>query len=163
MSEKIQEKLEKIDNNVRWLSDRMDRYFHALGEIASCGDQANAVYLRGVAQSALDGEPTTADEFNKDNISTSLPVQKVKWVSPHDPGDENDTMLEDEKLVHEREHVCKHNVPRNVECPMCSTSENNCKHGVGRSEVCTICEDSENKYHDTNAQIIAYDKSMEEE
>lgn len=149
MNEQIQEKLEKIDNNVRWLSDRMDRYFHALGEIASCGDQANAVYLRGVAQAALDGEPTTADEFNN----------SVTWVSPndpgdeemtlsedwdvHDPGDENDTMLKDEKLVHEREHICKHNVPKNVECPMCNTSED--------------------RWHDTNAQILAYDKSMEEE
>jgi len=129
MNEQIQEKLEKIDNNVRWLSDRMDRYFHALGEISSCGDQANAVYLKGVAQAALDGEPTTADEFN--------------WVSPNDPGDENDTMLEDEKLVHEREHICKHNVPKNVECPMCNTSED--------------------RWHDTNAQVVAYDKSMEEE
>tara|TARA_Y100000590_G_scaffold423851_1_gene530122 strand:- start:53 stop:454 length:402 start_codon:yes stop_codon:yes gene_type:complete len=133
MNEQIQEKLEKIDNNVRWLSDRMDRYFHALGEIASCGDQANAVYLRGVAQAALDGEPTTADEFNN----------SVTWVSPNDPGDENDTMLKDEKLVHEREHICKHNVPKNVECPMCNTSED--------------------RWHDTNAQILAYDKSMEEE
>ena len=133
MNEQIQEKLEKIDNNVRWLSDRMDRYFHALGEIASCGDQANAVYLREVAQAALDGEPTTADEFNN----------SVTWVSPNDPGDENDTILEDEKLVHEREHICKHNVPKNVECPMCNTSED--------------------RWHDTNAQVVAYDKSMEEE
>mgnify|MGYP003135775997 CR=1 FL=1 len=118
MNEEIQDKLEKIDNHVRWLSERLDRYFHALGEISSCGDQANAVYLRGVALAALDGEPTTADEFNP------------KWVSPHDPGDEND-------------HVCKHNVPKNVQCP--------------------ICAGSEDRWHDTNAQVVAYDKSMEEE
>ena len=43
----------------------MQRYRDALGEIANCGDQANAVYLREVARTALDGEPTTADEFNK--------------------------------------------------------------------------------------------------
>tara|TARA_B100001123_G_C14854039_1_gene845251 strand:+ start:122 stop:403 length:282 start_codon:yes stop_codon:yes gene_type:complete len=43
----------------------LQRYRDALGEIANCGDQANAVYLRGVAQAALDGEPTTADEFNE--------------------------------------------------------------------------------------------------
>ena len=101
MREQMQDKLEQIDSNVRWLSERLDRYFHALGEISSCGDQANAVYLRGVAIAALDGEPTTADEFN------------TKWVSPHDPGDENDS--------------------------------------------------SENRWHDTNAQVVAYDKSMEEE
>ena len=43
----------------------MQRYRDALGEIANCGDQANAVYLREIAKTALDGEPTTADEFNK--------------------------------------------------------------------------------------------------
>tara|TARA_R100000656_G_scaffold33703_2_gene29023 strand:- start:1441 stop:1839 length:399 start_codon:yes stop_codon:yes gene_type:complete len=132
MKEQIQDKLEKIDGHVRWLSERLDRYFHALGEIASCGDQANSVYLRGVARAALDGEPTTADEYNNkemledmdnypSNYNINVPVvgkdvttpDNVKWVSPHDPGDENDS--------------------------------------------------SENRYHDTNAQIIAYDKSMEEE
>jgi hypothetical protein len=149
MKEQIQDKLEKIDGHVRWLSERLDRYFHALGEIASCGDQANAVYLRGVARAALDGEPTTADEYNNkemledmdnypSNYNINVPVvgkdvttpDNVKWVSPHDPGDEND-------------HVCKHNVPRNVQCP--------------------ICAGSEDRWHDTNAQVVAYDKSMEEE
>ena len=101
MKEQIQDKLEQIDSHVRWLSDRMDRYFHALNEISMCNDQTNAAYLRGVAIAALDGEPTTADEFN------------TKWVSPNDPGDENDS--------------------------------------------------SENRWHDTNAQVVAYDKSMEEE
>jgi len=43
----------------------MQRYRDALGEIANCGDQANAIYLREIAKTALDGEPTTADEFNK--------------------------------------------------------------------------------------------------
>ena len=42
----------------------MQRYRDALGEIANCGDQANSIYLRGVAQAALDGEPTTADKHN---------------------------------------------------------------------------------------------------
>ena len=126
MKEQIQDKLEQIDSHVRWLSERMDRYFHALGEIASCGDQANAVYLRGVARAAIDGEPTTADEFNDmdnypSNYNINVPVvgkdattpDNVKWVSPHDPGDENDS--------------------------------------------------SANRYHDTNAQIVAYDKSMTDE
>jgi|TARA_Y100000310_G_scaffold286509_1_gene310742 hypothetical protein len=161
MKEQIQDKLEKIDNHVKWISERMDRYFHALHEISMCNDQTNAAYLRGVAIAALDGEPTTADEYNDkemledmDNYPSSYSVNvpivgketttpdNVKWVSPHDPGDEN-TMKKDEKSEYEREH--------------------NCKHGVGRAEVCTICEDSENKYHDTNAQIVAYDKSMTDE
>jgi|TARA_Y100000034_G_scaffold19135_1_gene21414 hypothetical protein len=76
------------------------RYLDALGEIATCGDQANAVYLRGIARAAIDGASTTADEHNC-------------MIRYRDPGDENDS--------------------------------------------------SANRWHDTNAQITAYDKSMEEE
>jgi len=99
------------------------RYLDALGEIATCGDQANAVYLRGVARVAIDGASTTADEFNKvedvrdpfkdSPLGAGFAHKDVKWVSPNDPGDENDS--------------------------------------------------SANRWHDTNAQIVAYDKSMEEE
>ena len=84
------------------------RYLDALGEIASCGDQANAIYLIGVARAAIDGASTTADKYNN-----------------------------------KERYVCIHNVPKNVECPMCNTSED--------------------RWHDTNAQVVAYDKSMEEE
>ena len=88
----------------------MQRYRDALGEIANCGDQANALYLREIAQTALDGEPTTADKFNKEvqnygplysmtnpsgelvkdsTLGAGFAHKDVKWVSPHDPGDEN--------------------------------------------------------------------------
>jgi len=87
------------------------RYLDAIGEIATCGDQANAVYLRGIARAAIDGASTTADDYNRGK--EFLESQGVKWVSPSDPGDENDS--------------------------------------------------SANRWHDTNAQITAYDKSMEEE
>ena len=120
MKEQIQDKLEQIDSHVKWLSERMDRYFHALNEISICGDQANAVYLRGVAIAALDGEPTTADKFN------------MKWVSPHDPGDENDS-----------NKVYISNINKEI------ADEWN--------------DSSENRYHDTNAQIVAYDKGMTDE
>ena len=120
MKEQIQDKLEQIDSHVRWLSDRMDRYFHALGEISSCGDQANAVYLRGVARAALDGEPTTADEHNEN------------FISCRDPGDENDS---------NKVYISDIN-----------------------KEIADEWNDSsENRWHDTNAQVVAYDKSMEEE
>ena len=38
-------------------------------------------------KSILDGEPTTADEYNV-NIGDDI---EYKFVSPHDPGDEDDT------------------------------------------------------------------------
>tara|TARA_R110000824_G_scaffold388607_3_gene584253 strand:+ start:688 stop:948 length:261 start_codon:yes stop_codon:yes gene_type:complete len=42
----------------------IDRYKEALETIANASDQANPIQLRTVAQTALDWESTTADEFN---------------------------------------------------------------------------------------------------
>ena len=103
MSKDIQEMVDHIISDTNHIAAESKRYLDALGEIAVAGDQANAIYLIGIARAAIDGASTTADDYNKG----------IKWVSPHDPGDENDS--------------------------------------------------SENRYHDTNAQIVAYDKSMEEE
>ena len=122
---------EMADDSIRKINvivSESKRFLDALGEIAVAGDQANAVYLRGIARAAIDGASTTADDYNRGK--EFLESQGVKWVSPNDPGDEND-------------RVCKHNVPRNVQCP--------------------ICAGSEDRWHDTNAQVVAYDKSMEEE
>ena len=41
-------------------------YKEALQDISKASDQANPIQLRTVAQIALDSEPTTADEFNKE-------------------------------------------------------------------------------------------------
>ena len=42
----------------------IDKYREALVAIAESSDQANAIHLKVVAQTALDFEDTTADEFN---------------------------------------------------------------------------------------------------
>ena len=42
----------------------IDKYKEALETIANASDQANPIQLRTVAQTALDWEPTTADELN---------------------------------------------------------------------------------------------------
>ena len=42
----------------------IDKYKKALEIIANASDQANPIQLRSVAQTALDWEPTTADELN---------------------------------------------------------------------------------------------------
>ena len=71
-------------NNIDILKMRIEMYEKTLEEIANAGDQANPSYLTQLARVVLDGEPTTADHYNKgDDI-------EYNFVSPHDPGDETD-------------------------------------------------------------------------
>ena len=64
----------------------MERYRNALEQIANAETIKDPDVLRALARAALDGEPTTADKFN---INTGDEIE-YKFVSPHDPGDEND-------------------------------------------------------------------------
>ena len=116
----IQEMADDSIRKINVIVSESKRFLDALGEIAIAGDQANAIYLIGIARAAIDGASTTADQFN------------TRWVSPHDPGDENDS---------NKVYISDVN-----------------------KEIANEWNDSsENRYHDTNAQIVAYDKSMEEE
>ena len=47
----------ELESRVRWLED-------GLKEIASGRDDMNGIYIKQQAQAVLDGEPTTADEYN---------------------------------------------------------------------------------------------------
>ena len=130
MSKEIQEMVDHIISDTNHIAAESKRYLDALGEIAVAGDQANAIYLIGIARAAIDGASTTADDYNKGK--ELLKSQGIKWVSPHDPGDENDS---------NKVYISDIN-----------------------KEIADEWNDSsENKWHDTNAQVIAYDKSMEEE
>ena len=61
----------------------IDKYREALVAIAESSDQANAIHLKVVAQTALDFKDTTADEFNVPVIT----------------GDKDtDALLEDERI-----------------------------------------------------------------
>ena len=61
----------------------IDKYREALVAIAEASDQSNPVHLKVVAQTALDFEETTADEFNVPIIT----------------GDrDTDALLEDERI-----------------------------------------------------------------
>ena len=61
----------------------IDKYREALVAISEASDQANPVHLKVVAQTALDWEATTADEFNVPIIT----------------GDKDtDALLEDERI-----------------------------------------------------------------
>ena len=54
------------------LESYMERYRRALDEIANsewCNSQESLDKIQGIAQAALDGEPTTADEYNSDEIT----------------------------------------------------------------------------------------------
>tara|TARA_R100001198_G_C5221571_1_gene203538 strand:+ start:907 stop:1149 length:243 start_codon:yes stop_codon:yes gene_type:complete len=64
----------------------MERYRNALEQIANAKTIKDPDVLRGLARAALDGEPTTADKFNV-NVGDDV---EYKWISPRDPGDEND-------------------------------------------------------------------------
>ena len=62
----------------------IDKYREALTAIAEASDQANSIHLKVVAQTALDWEFTTADEFNVPVIT----------------GDKDtDALLEDERIA----------------------------------------------------------------
>jgi len=89
MSKDIQEMVDHIISDTNYIASESKRYLDALGEIAVAGDQANAIYLIGIARAAIDGASTTADDYNRGK--EFLESQGVKWVSPNDPGDENDS------------------------------------------------------------------------
>lgn len=62
---------------MKLLEERIEWLEKGLNLIASAGEQHNPIHLCDIAKTYLDGEPTTADKHN------------ANWVSPHDPGDEN--------------------------------------------------------------------------
>ena len=68
--------LEPITSLEQELELRIEWLENGLKEIANGRDDMNGVYIKQQAQSILDGEPTTADEYNND------------FISYHDPGDE---------------------------------------------------------------------------
>ena len=86
-NKKIVETVRELESRIRWLEDGLVEIRTEASELAN-GYQR----IRGLVNGILDGEPTTADEHNQD------------FISYRDPGDENDTMQEDEKLVYEDEH-----------------------------------------------------------
>ena len=53
-------------------NDYYERHFNwyklTLCKIATSDDQSNPIHLKQLAQAALDGEPTTADKYNKNLI-----------------------------------------------------------------------------------------------
>ena len=57
------------------------KYKEALEAIAGASDQANQIHLKVVAQTALDFEETTADEFNDEEIKEYKYPKKQSMTS----------------------------------------------------------------------------------
>ena len=75
------------------ITETLKRYERALKAISKASDQANAIHLKTVAQTALDFEPTTADEFNMEEHELLLELESKKdpndFIIERDPGDEH--------------------------------------------------------------------------
>ena len=71
----------------------VERYRNALQQIVNAKNIKDPEILRALALAALDGEPTTADEFN---VNTGDEIE-YNFISPNDPGDENDTSKQDQR------------------------------------------------------------------
>ena len=78
------------------LEEHMEIYIKALKEIAEGNSQSNPAHLVRIAETALDSS-TSIDDV-KDAFTEHKPM-KVKWVSPHDPGDE-DKNARESKVTH---------------------------------------------------------------
>jgi len=83
----------------------IDKYREALVVISEASDQANAIHLKVVAQTALDFEETTADEFN-------VPIElKTQQESLDRYRDTQDEIAEyDKKLSEEAESTWRDTV-----------------------------------------------------
>ena len=64
---------------VRYLELRIEWLEKGLKEIANGRDDMNPLYVKQQAQSILDGEPTTADEHNKDFIQYRDTGDEMNW------------------------------------------------------------------------------------
>jgi len=71
----------------------MERYRNALQQIMNAKNIKDPEILRALAMAALDGEPTTADDFNI-NIGDEV---EYKFMSLNNPGDEDDTPKQDQR------------------------------------------------------------------
>tara|TARA_R100000234_G_C4895944_1_gene133521 strand:+ start:143 stop:505 length:363 start_codon:yes stop_codon:yes gene_type:complete len=75
------------------------KYKEALQAIAGASDQANAIHLKVVAQTALDFEPTTADEFNVPVITGDKDTDALL---------EDERIAQDENLKSQQEMLDRH-------------------------------------------------------
>ena len=86
------------------ITETLKRYERALKSISKSSDQAKAIHLKIVAQTALDSETTTADEFNAPHGSAMEKSDYDEFYNefnvPVITGDKDtDALLEDERIA----------------------------------------------------------------
>ena len=79
MAKEIEKVLHEIEESSKALIKNVKQYKRALMKIADCHDQANPIHLKDIARKALINVAVRADE-----------EIRMDWVSPSDPGDENE-------------------------------------------------------------------------
>ena len=72
---------QELESRIEWLEK-------GLKEIANGRNDMNPLYVKQQAQSILDGEPTTADEYNTMKEDEKL-VFEDDFIQYRDTGDEN--------------------------------------------------------------------------
>jgi hypothetical protein len=87
--------IRELETRVRWLEK-------GLKEMADGRDDMNPIYIKQQAQSILDGEPTTADEYN--DVISQYEDHEIQSDIKKVQSKIKDTMKDDEKLVYEEEH-----------------------------------------------------------
>ena len=87
---------QELESRIEWLEK-------GLKGIVNGRDDMNTIYVKQLLQSILDGEPTTADEYNDedDKYFTQKKIVYISDINKEIAKDWNkkDTMQEDEKLV----------------------------------------------------------------
>ena len=81
------------------ITETLKRYERALKSISKSSDQAKAIHLKVVAQTALDWESTTADEFNVPIITGDRDTDALL---------EDERISQDENLKSQQEMLDRH-------------------------------------------------------
>jgi len=88
-NKEIAASVRELETRIRWLEN-------GLKEIANGRDDMNGIHIKQQAQATLDGEPTTADEVNKDKCP--IPGSRDYW----EPKNEDETLEYKENMSNDK-------------------------------------------------------------
>ena len=79
LKQELEFRIKELEIRVSALWDAVEWLRNGLLKIANGRDDMNAIHVKQQAQSILDGEPTTADEHNKDFIQYRDTGDEMDW------------------------------------------------------------------------------------
>ena len=79
LKQELEFRIKELEIRVSALWDAVEWLRNGLIKIANGRDDMNAIHVKQQAQSILDGEPTTADEHNKDFIQYRDTGDEMDW------------------------------------------------------------------------------------